>query len=333
MIVVCQILPESIFNGNFTNDDDEIFRSSKKVQEHYEDIPEVTSELNTGRSDESQHLNFKDNGKHHTSIQQSSPSGDSNNGYDESDESNLPPNILRILRNLEIDASPSVKKERRKRASDQVANQAYMRSLNEFQKLASTSDEIDESVKSSHQDWLSSEKQKREIRRHEVTRLRDVLDAQVSDHQRRLELDRNERLSARANCIVYRDDTAEETIKRRNFANELLTQINENQNRKLIEKNQALEEETEYLDHIAMEMDLSHVADRAKHLEKQKYLLESWERDNHLRNIKKLQNFGQSSIKNYMNRNDLHDSDAYQTQLGDGNRASMSVGFDSRLMN
>ena len=58
-------------------------------------------------------------------------------------------------------------------------------------------------------------------------------------------------------------------------------------------------EEREYLDHVAMEIDLDAIESRAKHLEQQKILLESWERDAHVRNLKKIQIGGTRAVNDY----------------------------------
>jgi hypothetical protein len=90
--------------------------------------------------------------------------------------------------------------------------------------------------------------------------------------------------------------------------------------------NQTLEER-EYLDHIAMEMDLDAIEERAKHLQSQKILLESWERDAHVRNLKKLQVGGTNAVKEYVSVNlpDAQDAATGKLKTGFG-----SVGYDTR---
>jgi len=86
-------------------------------------------------------------------------------------------------------------------------------------------------------------------------------------------------------------------------------------------------EEMEYLDFVAQEMDLQYVADRAAHLDKQRQLLESWERDGHIRNLKKLQEKGSvRAVSDYVDRNL---SDALPLSARPSSQL-MSIGFDPR---
>jgi hypothetical protein len=83
-------------------------------------------------------------------------------------------------------------------------------------------------------------------------------------------------------------------------------------------------EEQLFLDHIAMEADLQTVRDRIGTLEQQKELLEHWERQSHLRNLKKLESTSYGDVANYLDRNLPDLSPTKQTMQ------SSSIGFDFR---
>ena len=93
-----------------------------------------------------------------------------------------------------------------------------------------------------------------------------------------------------------------------------------------VEKARKLEEERDYLDHVAMEIDLEAISEKATHLEKQQALLESWERDAHIRNLKKLQTAGTNSLKDYIYVN-MPDADKAADTL---KNSGFAVGYDTR---
>jgi len=109
---------------------------------------------------------------------------------------------------------------------------------------------------------------------------------------------------------------------------DLKYQIRSNLMKKEFEKSRQTTEEREYLDHIAMEMDLDAIESRAKHLQTQKILLESWERDAHVRNLKKLQQGGTAAVREYVSINlpEAHDSSTGKIKQALG----FSVGYDTR---
>lgn len=145
--------------------------------------------------------------------------------------------------------------------------------------------------------------------------------------QGRLAVDRQNRINSIAACIIkqteFDDDNSPASIQRRKFlSQELQNQIMKNSQKKLDNKLRALQEEKEYIDHVAMEIDMQYAAERSVHLEKQRTLLEAWEREGHIRNLKKLQNCGANTISDYVNSNLGIDTTTI--------KKDMSIGFDAR---
>ena len=74
-----------------------------------------------------------------------------------------------------------------------------------------------------------------------------------------------------------------------------------------------LSSERDYLNRLSMEIELHNAMDRSSQLEKQRSLLEAWERDGHIRNLKKLQPFGVEPVQDYIQRNLASDPTATST--------------------
>jgi hypothetical protein len=67
-----------------------------------------------------------------------------------------------------------------------------------------------------------------------------------------------------------------------------MSQIEAKAERKRRERHKATEEEQRYLDYLAMQMEVESVQKRAACLVRQRGLIEDWERETHLRNLKKV---------------------------------------------
>ena len=115
----------------------------------------------------------------------------------------------------------------------------------------------------------------------------------------------------------------------------LRAQMNKKEQDAIEERERKLREEREYLDHVAIELDMQNVADKANHLSVQSELLEAWEREGHVKNLKKLQNSGINAVHGYI-RSNLMDgtpdtmAKSYSARSEKSARANMSVGYDPR---
>ena len=76
-----------------------------------------------------------------------------------------------------------------------------------------------------------------------------------------------------------------------------------------------------------MEIDLEAIQRRAEHLSKQSNLLESWERDAHIRNLQKLKSTGANAVKDYIYVNLPDANEARETLKTSG---FASIGYDTR---
>ena len=104
----------------------------------------------------------------------------------------------------------------------------------------------------------------------------------------------------------------------------LTAQMQNDENRRTLEKEDQLLKERQYLEALAMEVDLQYTADRVTALQHQSSLLEAWEREGHIRNLKKIHKNGSGAVKTYLERNVGELPSSARTMR------EMSVGFDPR---
>jgi len=160
------------------------------------------------------------------------------------------------------------------------------------------------------------------------------LDSQIEVYHKRVNDEKQDRRAGRVVSILNDDADGRPagsngvgpTIRelRKELDGLLLHQIETKSMTKARMKETKTREEQLFLDHIAMEADLQTVRDRIGTLEQQKELLEHWERQSHLRNLKKLESTSYGDVANYLDRNLPDLSPTKQTMQ------SSSIGFDFR---
>jgi len=234
-----------------------------------------------------------------------------------------------------------IKKDRQAHALQVVQEQAFMRCLDDVAGHAAFEDTWKEQSDMIREQHTQEEVDKKEKKAKFVTSTQELLKRQIAEARAMKEQQMRERGSAEFNFHIggaksgYMEDIMSKTRKvEKSFIGKLEQQINENKQRKDFARAQKQAEEREYLDHIAMEMDLKNVADHMTHLEKQQQLLSAWERDGHVRNLKRLQSNGVSSIRQYITTNVEEEMDPLEsgTSASAGAGGGMSIGYDSRKM-
>lgn len=238
-----------------------------------------------------------------------------------------------LLRSLD---SRLNKTGRQAAAREQVVEQAFLRCLSETEKKAQEDDYLGFQIEKSQMAWARSERHKREKLREECNSLKKTLDTQLDDFNSKLAAERLDRKMSKMSFLLPNsasgeigDGTKVSTTSPED-RDRLAEQIRLNEKRRVTTREQTVQEEREYLDHIAMELDMQNAVDRAKHLEKQRVLLEAWERDGHIRNLKKLQACGAAAIQGYMETNLPDASGKLKTSGSNSGMLGMSVGFDAR---
>lgn len=150
------------------------------------------------------------------------------------------------------------------------------------------------------------------------------------EFEKRKEDERLSRVNAVIGTIIKdNSDTKMISIKKDELCDILTKQMTHKELEKHSERERSIQEEREYLDHVAIELDMQNASDRANHLAKQSTLLESWEREGHIKNLKKLQTSGINAVHGYM-RTNLMDGTPDFNMTSYSARSDKSIGFDSR---
>ena len=290
-----------------------------------------------------------------------SPETDYNNDYEEDDDNNyethistspirqvgtfdgvpgfsgLSPRTQQILMSLDGEVKKYDKREILKAAQDRVRNDFFLKQLHDLQLQSYTDDKTNTLAALAFQQWLRKEHQRNIDNRNRKDDLRRSLDNISSECRDRKRKDYEERKSMKVAFILSKSSNAElEAQEQRirherskNLHDELSRQMKYNEEIKKIKKHKKMIEEKEYLDHVAMELDLEYTKDKADHLEKQQELLDSWEKSIHIRNIQKEIQQGPVAVNKYLLRN-LKESvqDPYTLTK---TQAMKSIGYDFRM--
>jgi len=263
----------------------------------------------------------------------------------------LSPGTQRVLQELKekdlkdiTPVSPSTKLHQRSAASDSVADSRFLDCLDDVKSQVDYERKIETSTKENYAAWVQEQMTRKDETKQKVKDLEKFLQTQIHEFHERKEKEKAERREARMKHElpgyippvidgVKRNRTSAadgplEVLSNAELVNSLDKQINMNRERKETMKKKQLEEEREYLNHVAMEMELQSATQRASHLEKQQTLLEAWEREAHIRNLKKLQKKGGTAVSSYLTSN--LGGDPLSTSRSKSSLGGMGVGFDVR---
>ena len=254
----------------------------------------------------------------------------------------LSPRLLEIMQ--EMDAAlhaPKVDKiEIRNKAKQRVDEQAYLRSLQALEAEAKTEERIALEADALIEDFEMLTRAKVQDFHTKTKTINGWLTEQMREHKKISDAELAEKkkfqgsffLPENAGNVLMPSGSVpgglHKAAIKEGLRKDLKYQIRNNEARRQLEKERQTMEEREYLDHVAMEMDLEAIEQRAKHLQSQKILLESWERDAHVRNLKKLQKGGINAVREYVaiNLPEAHDVTTGKVRESKG----FSVGYDTR---
>jgi hypothetical protein len=209
---------------------------------------------------------------------------------------------------------------------DDVAKQAFSRCLSSVENSAIDEDYIEFQRKLLHKEWLENEKLKKDKFKKELVDIQDTLRLQMNEsNQRKLQeiSDRKQRkIHFGLPGQVPPLEISQETIRKqkeqmlKGLQKQILTTTNEMN----LSKNQLLYEENIRLKHLSEEEEIDRLINKSKQLEKQRDLLEAWERDAHVKNLQKLIGKGKSSeaVKSYITNTGLVDEHGGVTGGGGG---------------
>jgi len=251
--------------------------------------------------------------------------------------SGLSPRTQQILMSLDGEVQKYDKKEILKASQDRVRNDFFLKTLHDLQVQSYTDDKTNTLAALAFQQWIRKEHQRNIDNRHRKDDLRRSLDKISSECRQRKNEDKEERKSMKVAFILSKSSNSEleaheETIRKersKNLHNELSYQMKYKEEVHKAKKQRKTLEEKEYLDHVAMELDLEYTKEKADHLQKQQELLDSWEKSIHIRNIQKEIQQGPVAVNKYLLRN-LKESvqDPYTLTK---TQAMKSIGYDFRM--
>jgi hypothetical protein len=253
----------------------------------------------------------------------------------------LSPRVVELMAAMDASLNaPMVDKvELRNRAKTRVEMQAYLRSLEGIEGDAKEEEKITRDAMTQRRDWEERTRKKVEAFHKGKKTINGWLQDQMATNKGKADRHKAEKLKFQPSFFL--PDNAGNVLMpsgsvpggphkaeiKEGLKKDLKYQIAFNERKAALEKAKRLEEEKDYLDHVAMEIDLEAIQSRAEHLSKQSSMLESWERDAHIRNLHKLKTSGANAIKDYIYVNLPDASEAKETLKASG---FASIGYDTR---
>ena len=228
----------------------------------------------------------------------------------------LPADLREALDDMAGKRNSVNKDEFRRKAKERVLEQAFVRCLEDVEQYASKGNRTLEEAQEQQNKWRSDLEREKEREKEKMKQLKATLDSQIALSQLRA---KEAELSKKASVssfilpndaglapsplgILY-DEHGNVINSRQKINKDLEQQIRQNAERKARNKKETAAKERSYLERLSVEVELQEAVERSEHLEKQRALLEAWERDGHLRNLRKLTPFGSQSVKTYINTN------------------------------
>jgi hypothetical protein len=234
--------------------------------------------------------------------------------------------------------SPKTKLERQKEARQRVAQQAFLRCLGNLEETAVMEKVTQDVAQAQFDEWEKTEIKKRQEVHSKGKDLRESLDVQIHRYEANKKKEKERR---QAGVINYKLPGAlpdellpmpprSKAEKHKEQHRTLTYQMKSKETAVTAEKERQLQEEKEYLDLVSMELDMEAAVDRVKHLKQQQTLLESWERDGHLRNLRKLQEAGSTSLMNKYITSNLEREHLEESHAPSTFSKAVGVGYDTR---
>ena len=255
----------------------------------------------------------------------------------------LSPGLRDLLMSMdEKQLSRAAKVERRIQACDSVAKMAFGRCLFEVESSAVDDDYTNHQSRLLQEQWQEKQRLKREVQKKEMSDIQDTLKEQMEAIQRRRDAEVYDRKhgvmgAALPGLSDSKNLISEEALRKqkKQMLRALQKQIIVAKQEAMQKKEDTLREESKQLEIIRNDIDMERLVTRAAALEKQRDLLEAWEREAHIRNLKKLKEQGADAVKTYMQETAvLSEAESARAGRGMGGftlRSSRSgVGFDAR---
>lgn len=256
------------------------------------------------------------------------------------EDDEIPADLKALLNTLASKTKTVSKTQFRKGLTDRVLEQAYARCVEAVEKTANKDEDTTNQARDMYESWRHNLKLEREKALKNSLEVQETLDQQRKLNVQRLEDTKQFEKAAVAAFILPADAGQVRNLKPEfdsegnvlSFRSAVAKEVKNQIERKLVDHKSAHEEklsnEREYLNRLSMEVELHNAMKRAEDLEKQRSLLEAWEREGHVKNLRKLQPFGSKPVKDYIQRNLVNDNSYSGTFLMN----SSTIGSNSLLM-
>lgn len=258
-----------------------------------------------------------------------------NLSYKNIDRSVPPPPLSPGLKSLLISMnnpslSHQIKVQNRVQCCDNVAKQAFNRCLVSVENNAIDDDYIEFQRKLLHKEYHDQEKNKREKFKKELVDIQNTLRDQMNEsNQRKLQ-----EISDRKHGKIHfglpgqhpKVEPSPEDIRQQKEAmlKGLQKQISSTYQECTLSKQQLLHEENLRLKQLQDEVEVERLLSKTKQLEKQRDLLEAWEKDAHVKNLQRLVNKGSDAVKTYIKNTGL------MSPSGEGDLYAGGYGMESQ---
>jgi DNA-binding transcriptional regulator GbsR (MarR family) len=231
------------------------------------------------------------------------------------------------------------KDEFRKKAKERVIAQAFNRCLDDIDGTAQVEDFRKYEERKLYENWQQEEMKKKEKQQKLSKDLKKALDSQLdySITKKANELFDQKHTVSKYILPDYSGQIATDLVdgvpvdRRKVIARDLKKRIQENEDSLKRAKEETMKKEREQMNNLVLETEIQSIVHRMDHLSKQRDLLEAWEQDGHIRNLKKLQSRGKEFVTDYVDRNLVELNASMNTFSPSMNQSlNMSIGFDSR---
>jgi len=256
------------------------------------------------------------------------------------EDDEIPADLKALLNTLASKTKTVSKTQFRKGLTDRVLEQAYARCVEAVEKTANKDEDTTNQARDMYETWRHNLKLEREKALKNSLEVQETLDQQRKLNVQRLE-DTKQFEKTSVAAFILPDNAGQVRSLKPEFDSEgnvlsfrsaVAKEVKKQIERKVKDSKSAHEEklsyEREYLNRLSIEVELHNAMKRAEDLDKQRSLLEAWEREGHVKNLRKLQPFGSKPVKDYIQRNLVNDNSYSGTFLMN----SSTIGSNSLLM-
>ena len=247
------------------------------------------------------------------------------------DDDELPYELQDLLNAIAKTSKSVSKDEWRGKARERVVDQAFLRCLESVESEARDNERVADHARKASAEWKAASAQ-RQVRSDEQDRqIVAELDSQVAEKCRRREQEQRERLDTVVGLLVSDQDPELGRQERLSVSQDQFQRILQNSRARQQQREDKVGREREYLKQLSLQIDLHNAMERAKHLEKQKALLEAWEREGHIRNLRKVETYGKSAVNDYIQGNLAETTSTLMFPPATlGKSLNRSIGYDPR---